>query len=255
MTAAESFITELARASGRGNRALRQVPRESREDVLSAALLWCWENKEGFNPTQETLDSWFAGAVRRESRRMNRGRARHVSVDELEVELATRDQTAAAAAASITADQISRHPGALQYWDELSRLANGETWQAVTDGMSVLERSTFAGALIFLVETIPEELDRQPSGRAPSRAMDDNHSVMSAADHKIQSALFPPTHGVDCPPCNRCKWYSGFTTLPSRGHEVVDPEVKVALSEIGRRKLEIAEHCTDEWLDRGFLPR
>jgi hypothetical protein len=125
----------------------------------------------------------------------------------------------------------------------------------VTDGMSVLERSTFAGALIFLVETIPEELDRQPSGRAPSRATDDNHSVMSAADHKIQSALFPPTHGVDCPPCNSCKWYDGFSTTPSRGHAVVDPEVAAAMAETKRRKLEIADHVTGDWMHRDFQTR
>ena len=61
----DAFTAELARASNKAQRFLggRGLTRDDREDIISAALLWCWEHRESYSLTT-TLDTWFVNAVK-----------------------------------------------------------------------------------------------------------------------------------------------------------------------------------------------
>src|SRR5271157_5315009 len=64
--AAEVFTMQLGRAAGRqANKFLRNqgLQKADRDDVISSALLWCWENRANYSLTT-TLETWFMYAVR-----------------------------------------------------------------------------------------------------------------------------------------------------------------------------------------------
>src|SRR5450432_4032911 len=64
--AAEVFTTQLARAAGKqADRFLkaRGLQVADRDDVVGAAMLWCWENRASYSLTT-TLETWFMNAVR-----------------------------------------------------------------------------------------------------------------------------------------------------------------------------------------------
>src|ERR1700676_853973 len=72
--AEEIFTMQLARAAGKkANKFLRArgLQKSDRDDVISAALLWCWENRANYSLTP-TLETWFMNAVRNAYQDMQR---------------------------------------------------------------------------------------------------------------------------------------------------------------------------------------
>lgn len=43
---------------------VRGTQKDDRDDIIAAALLWCWENREKYDPLVAQLDMWFIRAVR-----------------------------------------------------------------------------------------------------------------------------------------------------------------------------------------------
>lgn len=81
-----ALTAELARASQKAQRYLkrRELTREDREDILAAALLWCWENREKYNLTLcIPLDAWFMNAVKDAHKAWARGERRNHGGDDL----------------------------------------------------------------------------------------------------------------------------------------------------------------------------
>src|ERR1700688_1553266 len=64
--ASEIFTIQLARAAAKqANKFLRArgLRKSDRDDVIAAAMLWCWENRDNYSLTT-TLETWFMNAVR-----------------------------------------------------------------------------------------------------------------------------------------------------------------------------------------------
>lgn len=106
-TASEVFVTQLARAARSANRFLRSRSLQSadRDDITSAALLWCWENRENYSLTT-TIEKWFLGAVRHAYRDWTRGVAKHSA--EVLSEIPAHDSTLAATQARSSAVALMR---------------------------------------------------------------------------------------------------------------------------------------------------
>lgn len=106
-TASEVFILQLARAARSANRFLRSrsLQEADRDDVTSAALLWCWENRENYSLTT-TIENWFLGAVRHAYRDWARGVGKH-SAETLS-EIPSSDSTLAATQARSSAVTLMR---------------------------------------------------------------------------------------------------------------------------------------------------
>lgn len=78
-TALEEFTVALARTSKSGYRHLRGMSRADAEDVLSIAVVWCWENRDQFDAKVGALDDWFAERVRQVARGRNRDNWRELA--------------------------------------------------------------------------------------------------------------------------------------------------------------------------------
>ena len=107
----EAFVVELGRASKRGRWLVRNLQRTDRDDVLAAAMLWCWENRNGFTAQLSTdeplpLDEWFAKSVSRAKRAWRNGEVRHAHASLTDIPVP--DDTEARAAVEFAARELVR---------------------------------------------------------------------------------------------------------------------------------------------------
>lgn len=246
-TATEVFVVQLARASKRANRFVRDLSREDRQDVIASALLWCWENRHTYSLTT-TLDTWFANAVRDAYRQWRRGETRNSA--EIMEQIPTSDTTEAAAAAIQSGDVLM---SALP--DEYRLVARLEL-QGYTraEMMSVgISKDTIYEArrrIKQLRRLLPDENEyRRALRTAPARDSAEQKQEMSAIDREIEALDFPPPGAKECPPCWRCLWFEGW--LPGEHRPVrmpiVEPEVRDAVRDTEARKIEIARRV------RGYI--
>ena len=73
-SASEVFTMQLARAAAKqANKFLasRGLQKADRDDVIAAAMLWCWENRDNYSLTT-TLETWFMNAIRHAHRDLMR---------------------------------------------------------------------------------------------------------------------------------------------------------------------------------------
>lgn len=106
-TAREVFIVQLARAARSASRFLRSrsLQEADRDDITSAAMLWCWEHRENYSLTT-TIENWFLGAVRHAYRDWVRGCIKHGG--EQLTEIPSSDSTFAATQARSSAVALMR---------------------------------------------------------------------------------------------------------------------------------------------------
>ena len=83
----------------------RGLGRDARDDVIAAAMLWCWENRDNYSLTA-TLEQWFLGAVRNAYQAWRAGESRNAS--EYMAEIPTGDTTQAVAEAWSSAQALVR---------------------------------------------------------------------------------------------------------------------------------------------------
>jgi hypothetical protein len=239
-SAAEVFVVQLARASRKANRFVRELPRQDREDILQAALLWCWENRESYSLTT-SLETWFVNAVRDAFKQWRRGELGDAA-QELN-EIPTGDSTSKTVEAWESATKLMAALPPI--YRQVARLeARGYTREEMRERGVPDHQITDARARIKqLRRLLPDDRDYQRVIRAP-QAMnpDDADGTLSVIDREIEQLESIPRHGADCPVCWQCMYFYGL--LPSRHKrvrmQIQEPEVREAVRDTEARKVEIA---------------
>jgi DNA-directed RNA polymerase specialized sigma24 family protein len=238
---------QLARAAAKtANRflAARGVPKSDRDDVIAAAMLWCWENRDNYSLTT-TLETWFMNAVRNAYQDLRRGEL-PISDESIE-RFGGNDETydSAAAESSATVLVNSLPP---QYKKVLKMIMQGYTREEmIAKGVSKRTIDESRQRIEQLRRLLPDGANRRIYVdrwvTAPTPTSDHADDKLSDIDVALERLDFAPPAGKDCPPCWRCQWYYGF--LPSGKRDtrmdIEDAEVREAVRNTEARKIEIAQ--------------
>ncbi len=254
-SASEVFTMQLARAAGKqANKFLyaRGLQKADREDVISAALLWCWENRANYSLTT-TLETWFMNAVRDAYKSMTR--AELPTAEESIATLSGDDDTYNIAAAESAAEVLL---AALTPGDKKIALLTMEGYtrrELVERGHSRREVDEAYQRIKQLRRLLPEHETRTALRRAgvtkPSPSLDELDEMPqaepSAIDVEIAQLDFAPPAGKDCPPCWRCMWFEGYMPSARRSvrMKIEDADVREAVKNTEARKVEIAQQVRD----------
>lgn len=248
-SAGEIFVVQLARASRKANRLVRYLPEADRDDIIAAALLWCWEHRESHSLTT-SLDTWFINAVRDAYKKWTRGE-QHSGAESLR-DIPTGDTTLATVEAHEVATKLAAAlPAAYR---EVARLHvyGYSRAEMETRGITKATIDAARARIRQLRRLLPEE--HQYRRVILTTAYGDSDSAAfprSAIDQEIEQLEAMPRHGADCPPCWKCKWFEGY--LPGAhkrlGMAIQEPEVKEAVASIERRKVEIAKSVRQHTLN------
>ncbi len=235
MSAVETFVLQLARVAKRGSWHLRGLGAADRDDVVAAALLWCWEHRAEFDQHVMPLDKWFAErlkAARRQRRRPPAASSLHALVAD--------DDTERHAAARAAVEWLER---SLTSQDRsiAHALGKGLSIRATADRVGVSK-----DAVHEFRKRIRKVRDLLPGERimlTPQRPMsDEDWREATAIDHALAALISGPRIGKECPPCWRCCWFLGFIPDPKtyQPTTLADDEVQTAVRATERRKIEIA---------------
>jgi RNA polymerase sigma factor (sigma-70 family) len=245
---AEAFALQLSRASRQAMKFLRsrQLNSDDRNDIIAAAMLWCWENRDNYSLVT-TLETWFVNAVRHAYRDYLRGE-RHGATeivqemgakDDPEYNIVLRDAVRTLAS---NMDEIDRAIVQLRLDDK--------THSEISLALKI-ERSAITKRLNRLSAFLPASahvntiLRRAVTSAAPSS--DDVSDALTSIDKDIEALEFAPPAGKECPPCWRCKWFEGYmpgTNRPVR-MPITERSVKAAVLWTERRKIRIAQEVRD----------
>ncbi len=248
-SASEVFTMQLARAAGRqANKFLinKGLQRADRDDVISAAMLWCWENRDNYSLTT-TLETWFMYAVRHslDSWRANELPISDDSIDNIGGEDTTYNTVEAESSAKVLL-------GALTSTD---RKIAWLTMQGYTR-REMMEKGFSHDAIYYararikqLRRLLPDDRVVRSSLRAESGGSnsDDASDTLSPIDVELEQLEFAPHAGMDCPPCWRCMWFEGFMPAGKRDTrmDIEDKDVREAVKDTEARKIEIAQRVRD----------
>jgi hypothetical protein len=244
----EIFIIQLGRAGSKSaHRFLitRGLQRQDRDDVIGAALLWCWENRANYSLTT-TLETWFMNTVRHAYRDWQQD-ALPTSDDSIE-NIGGEDTTYNAVSAESDVRSLLRQLTEPER-DIVAQSLDGVTWRELLKqgAPETLLKQTKA-VLRVLRREMPDNAVRAAIARtAPTGGSDDSSDHLSEIDQELQQLDFPPPAGKDCPPCWRCMWFEGFMPDGKRSvrMEVEDAEVREAVKNTEARKIEIAQAVRD----------
>lgn len=243
-SAGEVFVLQLARASRKANRFVRHLQRADREDILAAALMWCWKNRESYSLTA-TLEQWFVGAVRNAYRDWQNGEATEAA--ESIAEIPTGDTTAANAEVESSAQALIRALPS-EYKKVALMLARGLTRdEMMARGIS---RDTYDATRVRIKQLrrlLPEPHEFRAAIVRVKPPDSDSTTPVSNIDREIEELEAMPKHGKDCPPCWRCKWFEGYMPgahVPMR-MPIIEPEVSAAVSATEGEKVRIAQEVRD----------
>lgn len=231
----------LARVSKRAMRILKRMNPQDREDVIHDALAWCWENRTNYDPSVP-LELWFLGAVKNAKRVFHR-KNRDEAIAASSIELSVPDNTVkiveqmqlAERLVSVLTDQEQK---------AAVMLARGYSRSEIRQRMAIDDHklTTLRRQLVPLM----------PSRDAPRALWAARRNAVSGLDmqlaQEIKNLEFPPSHGKECPPCWRCKWFEGFLppdVLTVR-MDVVEPDVREAIASTEARKIAIAYEVRGE---------
>lgn len=238
-SAAETFVVALARASKRAAKYMRELSKDDKDDVLSTALLWCWENQKSYDP-KISLDLWFVGAIRDALKKWRLGESRQAC--ELQAEIPVQDDTSARAETLQVVEQIRTKLTAKE-----RRIAvyqcKGYSRDEIMETMHVSKRTVDAGRkrIAALVGLLPGPSMGRPASSTP-QADSEGPAEMAGIDREIERLEHSPSPGADCIPCWRCRWFDGFLPDGRRSvrMDIVEPDVRAAVSNTEARKITIA---------------
>ena len=243
-SASEVFTMQLARAAAKqANKflAARGLNKSDRDDVIAAAMLWCWENRDNYSLIT-TLETWFMNAVRNAYQDLRRG-SLPISSESIE-NMGGGDDTFNRAAAESSAraliDALSK-----SHRTVASLTARGFTRAEIIE-MGVSKR-TFdeAHQRIKQLRRLLPDVDgaRLIARTIPQGSSDDADDKLSEIDMALEQLDFAPPAGMDCPPCWRCMWFEGFMPAGKRDTrmDIEDLEVREAVKNTEARKIEIAQ--------------
>lgn len=237
-SAAESFVIALGRASKRGSFHLRGLKAHDRDDVVSAAILDCWENRAAFDPEKVTLDDWFMRALRKARQTLRKGH--RVSASQLSIEVAGPDNVAATVEARdalrFLASQLStreRHIVRLR--------GRGYTTEELTrkrvNGQYFTQREIHSlnKRLKKLRDLIPDPVEFE---RLVRQHRDSEEPAR--IDTEIERLDFAPMNGKDCIPCWKCMYFYGMKPSKYRPTKLADAGLQEAVQRTERQKISIA---------------
>jgi hypothetical protein len=240
-SAAEVFVVQLARASRKANRLVRHLQPADRNDILSAALAWCWEHRDSYSLTT-SLDTWFVNAVRNAYQRWQR--------NELDTDQIAEIPVGDTALANVEAWQaVTKIAGALPLMYRriaLKQLQGYTRQELMKQGFSHDAIYNTRERVKQLRRLLPEDHEFKRALRTAPMPQSDEiahlHNKGSNIDREIAQLEAMPKHGKDCPPCWRCKWFEGY--LPgehiSLRMPIHEPEVRDAVRDTEARKIDIA---------------
>jgi RNA polymerase sigma factor (sigma-70 family) len=247
-SATEAFALQLARASRQATRFLRsrRLHRDARDDVIAAAMLWCWENQDNYSLTT-TLETWFVNAVRDAYRAYLRGE-RHGATeivenmgakDDPEYNTMLQDSVKTLVA---NMDEIDRAIVQLRLDDH--------THTQISEALKI-ERSAITKRLNKMSAFLPSSAHVNTILRRivtpPTPSSDSAGDHLSHIDKEIEALEFVPPQGKECPPCWRCKWFEGYMPGAHRPVRmpIVEPVVALAVSNTEAEKIRIAQEVRD----------
>lgn len=248
-SASEVFTMQLARAAAKqASRFLsaRGLQKSDRDDVIAAAMLWCWENRDNYSLTT-TLETWFMNAVRNAYQDLQRNEL-PTSAESMDG-IGGADTTYSIAAAESSATALIR---ALPptYARVASLTMRGFTREEMI-GRGISKRTIDeAHQRIRQLRRLVTDADgvRLIARTAPTASSDDADDQLSEIDVAIEQLDFAPPAGKDCPPCWRCLWFYGFMPSGKRDTrmDIEDKDVREAVKNTEERKIAIAEQVRDD---------
>jgi hypothetical protein len=248
--AEEIFTMQLARAAGsQANKFLhaRGLQKSDRNDVISAALLWCWENRANYSLTT-TLETWFMNAVRDAYKNLKREEL--LTSEQSISAMSGRDDTHNIAAAESAASALL---SALTPSDRKVAILTMQGFtkeDMIMKGIPEIDVRNARSRVKQLRRLLPDERDVRValrSGVTPRGMnldeLDESESHMSSIDIEIEQLDFAPPAGKECPPCWKCMWFEGFMPAGKRETrmDIADIEVREAVQNTEARKIEIAQ--------------
>jgi hypothetical protein len=247
--AEEIFTMQLARAAGKkANKFLhtRGLQKSDRNDVISAALLWCWENRANYSLTT-TLETWFMNAVRDAYKKLTRG---ELPISDQSVDALTGgDDTHNISAAESAVDALLSALTPVDREIALLTMQGFTRREIVKRGFDQYVIDNAHRRIKQLRRFMPDPevrvaIRRGVTQRAPNLdELDDSPQAQpSSIDIEIEQLDFAPPAGKDCPPCYQCMYFEGFLPAGKRDTrmEIEDAEVRAAVENIKTRKIEIA---------------
>jgi DNA-directed RNA polymerase specialized sigma24 family protein len=257
--ASEVFTMQLARAAGKqANRFLRArgLQKADRDDVIAAAMLWCWENRENYSLIT-TLETWFMNAIRDAYKDFQRNEL--PTSDESMESLGGADDTYNSAAAESSAAALI---GALTppHKEVALLVMRGYTYrEMISQGITDHTIKAASRAIKQMRRLLPDQQSARLISRTAPAVSSDNQTFygdqLSEIDMELAKLDFAPAAGKDCPPCWRCMWFEGF--MPSGNistrMKIDDLDVREAVTSIESRKVEIAQQVRTDapyWNER-----
>jgi hypothetical protein len=247
-TPSEVFTMQLARAAAKqANKFLsaRGLQKADRDDVISAAMLWCWENRATYSLIT-TLETWFMNAVRDAYKDLQRNEL-PPSAESIE-KLGGNDDTYNAAAAESAAvaliDSLSQTHKTIAVltmngYTREEMMAQGISKRSIDEAHHRIKR---------LRRLLPDvEGVRLIARTMPAVSSDDVDDEVAEIDVALEQLDFAPPAGKDCPPCWRCMWFEGFMPAGKRDvrMDIEDLEVREAVKYTEARKAQIAQQVRD----------
>lgn len=248
-SAVETFVVALSRASKKANRYLARLQPADRDDIIAAALAWCWEHRTEYS-LDVSLDKWFVGAVRNARREFFKAEARARAPDVLAAMQSGLGDDPAAQVEAVQAAELlaaSLTPGEIEVAvltaeGFTERQIRRKLGRRIDDDRKQLRR---------LAGLVPDVVDRGRILRdvrartSAATTSDEQHqtSKQPGIDRAIEQLDFPPPAGTaDCPICWRCCWYRGYLPGDHKSVRLVvsDPEAREAVSNTEKRKIAIA---------------
>jgi hypothetical protein len=248
-SASEVFTMQLARAAAKqANRFLstRGLQKSDRDDVIAAAMLWCWENRDNYSLTT-TLETWFMNAVRDAYKDLQRD-ALPTSAESIE-QFGGADETynrvAAESSARVLIDALTQSHKTVAVM-----IMRGYTRAEIIDsGISKRAIDEAHQRIKQLRRLLPDvEGVRLIARTMPPVSSDDTEDQLSEIDVALEKLDFAPPAGKDCPPCWRCLWFYGFLPADKRSirMNIEDTEVREAVKNTEMRKIEIAQQVRSD---------
>lgn len=243
-SASEVFTMQLARAAAKqANRflAARGLQKSDRDDVVAAAMLWCWENRDNYSLTT-TLETWFMNAVRNALQDLQRNEL-PTSADSLDG-IGGRDETYNRAAAESSATVLINALTQSHKTVAVLTMRGYTRDEMIEKGMSKRTIDEAHQRIKQLRRLLPDvENARLIARTMPPVSSDDADDQLSRIDRELEQLDFAPPAGKDCPPCWRCCWFLGFLPDGKRSTrmDIEDSEVRDAVKITEARKIEIAQ--------------
>lgn len=242
--AAEVFTMQLARAAAKkANRFLmaRGLQKSDRDDVIAAAMLWCWENRDNYSLTT-TLETWFMNAIRDAYKDLRRDDlpSSAESVDQIGGTDTTYNTAAAESSAKVLINALTPEHRAVALLT-----MDGYTRKEIMESTGLSKRTIDEAhqRIKRLRRLMPDEEAVRSIRPAPYVTADNADDQLSGIDAELEQLDFAPPAGKDCPPCWRCMWFEGFMPAGKRDTrmDIEDSEVRDAVKITEARKIEIAQ--------------